>query len=172
MKHKKAICCLLALTFLFNLIIPINVFASESINNNFITDDEISTSQLKNLDDEINNVLEIIDNALITENYEVDWEQVLPKKDGESEINGVPSKAVKEAAKWLKSNWSKVYAKLPDVVKPYLTFDAVTKVIDAYVGFSDTIDEFLTNVVNACLPSFLEWMTPGIVTIISLLLPF
>jgi hypothetical protein len=92
--------------------------------------------------------------------------------DGTVAPNSVVTISVKAAAKWLKSNWSKVYKKLPAPVKKYLKFNVVSKYIDAYVNFSNTIDEFLTKVVNACLPSQLEWMTPAIVTTISLLLPF
>ncbi|ACV61651.1 hypothetical protein Dtox_0738 [Desulfofarcimen acetoxidans DSM 771] len=97
-------------------------------------------------------------------NISINSDQVSSKSIG--------SAAVKKAAQWLKSNWSKVYAKIPTSVKAYFSFDVVSKYIDAYVKYSDTINEYLANIVNACLPSSLEWMTPGIVATIELLLPF
>ncbi|KJR44435.1 hypothetical protein UF75_5184 [Desulfosporosinus sp. I2] len=99
-------------------------------------------------------------------------EAIRPDKEGGVvQPNSIGSAAVKAAAKWLKDNWAKVYAKIPDNLKKYFVADKVFEALDIFVGISDTIDAFLTNVVNYLLPSSLEYMTPTLVKIIGFFLP-
>ncbi|MBW9147354.1 hypothetical protein KTC92_07045 [Clostridium sp. CM027] len=81
-------------------------------------------------------------------------------------------KAVKAAAKWMKANKAKVIKAIPAPLKKYVTFDALTKAIDAYTNYSDSIHNFLTSVVDKMLPEWAEISIPGIVALLELLLPF
>lgn len=84
---------------------------------------------------------------------------------------GKLSAAVKVIKKFLKEKWPKIIKKLPKPVRKILTADAILAVIDAYVEISDTVEELLTNCVNAILPKPLEVLTPGVVAVIMLFLP-
>mgnify|MGYP003227862317 FL=1 len=81
------------------------------------------------------------------------------------------SAAVKVIKKFLKKKWPKIIKKLPKPVRKLLTADAILAVIDAYVDISDSVEDLLTNCINAILPKPLEILTPGIVAVIMLFLP-
>ena len=81
------------------------------------------------------------------------------------------SAAVKGIKKFLKKKWPKIIKKLPKPVRKLLTADAILAVIDAYVDISDSVEDLLTNCINAILPKPLEILTPGIVAVIMLFLP-
>ena len=81
------------------------------------------------------------------------------------------SAAVKVIKKFLKKKWTKIIKKLPKPVRKLLTADAILAVIDAYVDISDSVEDLLTNCINAILPKPLEILTPGIVAVIMLFLP-
>ena len=89
---------------------------------------------------------------------------------GPTEI-GKFSAAVKVIKKFLKKKWPKIIKKLPKPVRKLLTADAILAVIDAYVDISDSVEDLLTNCINAILPKPLEILTPGIVAVIMLFLP-
>ena len=101
----------------------------------------------------------------------IEKEQLKNNTNSSPEERGKLTAAVKVLKKFLKEQWPKIYEKLPKIVQGYLTLDFLIEMIDAYVAVSDTIEELLTNAINAILPSSLEFLTPGIVTIITTLLP-
>ena len=118
-------------------------------------------------------VFSIASNAASTTSTGTNIQGITTKTSSNSSIQprSSASMAVKSAAIWLKSNWTKVYAKIPASVKAYFAFDKVSKALDLYINYSNTVDQFLTDVVNYLLPGYLEWMTPGIVGIIRFFLP-
>lgn len=101
----------------------------------------------------------------------IEKEELKNNANAGPEERGKLSAAVKVLKKFLKEQWPKILEKLPKAVRAYLSLDFLINMIDAYVGVSDTIEELLTNAINALLPSSLEFLTPGIVTIITTLLP-
>lgn len=76
--------------------------------------------------------------------------------DGQVGTRSIASKSVKAAAKWLKNNWSKVVSKAPSWLKPYLKISFLGKAIDAYIGVSDTVEEFVYDVLRYILPDFVS----------------
>ncbi|MCB8815352.1 hypothetical protein [Desulfosporosinus shakirovi] len=152
MKIKK-IALMLVMVLSINIVGSSCVFASSSNNSTLVTSAVESQTRA-------------ITNEAITNTINAQVE------DGTIQPNSVPSAAVKAAAKWLKDNYDKVLNKIPTKYQKYFEFDAFTKVIDAYVGFSDTINELLTNVVSYLLPDFAQAAVPGIVAILELILPF
>jgi len=190
---RQKISVILIFVFLASLLIPVVGFAAETPNEDVFTTQSIEISQMEKLSKDMEKYLNFVDGEFKLDTKKMGKDgysntviQTVEKQYQEFNVsiienssygeqvspNSVPSLLIKKAAQWLKDNWSKVYAKIPDPAKQYFQFNTVSKYIDLYVGISATINEFLTNIVNACLPSWLEWMTPGIVLTIELLLPF
>lgn len=94
------------------------------------------------------------------------------KKDSEIGIKSVGSKSVKLAAEWLQKNWTKVLSKAPSWLKPYLQASFLGEAIDAYIGISDTVEEFVYDVLRYMLPDFVsDWWVDKLTTTIMLLMP-
>lgn len=114
---------------------------------------------------EINQILSTSDLEQIESEKQEMLEDIGPTEKGKL------SAAVKVIKKFLKEKWPKIIKKLPKPVRQILTADAILSVIDAYVEISDSVEELLTNCVNAILPKPLEVLTPGVVAVIMLFLP-
>lgn len=84
---------------------------------------------------------------------------------------GKLSAAVKVIKTFLKEKWPQIIKNLPGPVKTILSAEAILAVLDAYAEISDSVEELLTNCVNAVLPGSLEFLTPGVVAVIMLFLP-
>lgn len=79
------------------------------------------------------------------------------------------SVAIKKAAKWVVENWPKIYNKLPNSVKQYFKLDGFMKVMDQFIGISDSIEDFFHSSFRAMgMP---EWANWAITNVIMLLLP-
>lgn len=84
-------------------------------------------------------------------------------------------KIVVKSVKWLKSNWNVVLNKVPAPVKKtlitYIKIDIFFGLLDKYTNYTDKVEEVLKRALNDMLPWWLEWSTPGIVFVITLLIP-
>lgn len=89
------------------------------------------------------------------------------------ERRSVASKGVKYAAKWLRVNWKIIVRKSPKWIRPYLQATVIGEVIDAYVGISDSVEEFIYNVLRDILPKNVvnDWWVDKLTTTIMLLMP-
>lgn len=126
---------------------------------------EQAVAYISELYDEINVELSNVDKAELEREKERMLSEVGPTERGKL------SAAVKVIKKFLKEKWPEIIKKLPGPVKTILSADAILAVIDAYVEISDSVEDLLTNCINAILPSSLEVLTPGVVAIIMLFLP-
>ena len=126
---------------------------------------EQAVAYISKLYDEINVELSNVDKAELEREKERMLSEVGPTERGKL------SAAVKVIKKFLKEKWPEIIKKLPGPVKTILSADAILAVIDAYVEISDSVEDLLTNCINAILPSSLEVLTPGVVAIIMLFLP-
>lgn len=126
---------------------------------------EQAVAYISELYDEINVELSNVDRAELEREKERMLSEVGPTERGKL------SAAVKVIKKFLKEKWPEIIKKLPGPVKTILSADAILAVIDAYVEISDSVEDLLTNCINAILPSSLEVLTPGVVAIIMLFLP-
>jgi hypothetical protein len=92
--------------------------------------------------------------------------------NGSRSKRSVESVALKAASKWLKSNASKIlkvlgkYAALKGGVHWFIDM------VDAVVGFSDSIDDLVYNVVDKCLPSLSNKQVKAVSNVIRVLMPF
>lgn len=120
---------------------------------------------ISGLYDEINAGLSNVDKSELEREKQRMLSEVGPTERGKL------SAAVKVIKKFLKEKWPEIIKKLPGPVKAILSADAILAVLDAYVGISDSVEELLTNCVNAILPGPLEVLTPGVVAVIMLFLP-
>lgn len=77
--------------------------------------------------------------------------------------------AIKKAAKWVVKNWTTIYNKIPEPAKKYFKLDGFMKVMDQYIGISDSIEDFL----NSCFRDMgmPEWANWAITNAIMVLLP-
>lgn len=101
--------------------------------------------------------------VILKDNYnDNSIEQII--KTGKYQTRSVGSSAVKKSikavARWFKRNGMKVWNKLPSKVKKYFAAQGSTefinklgKAVDAYTDISDSIDEFVYNVLRDVLPS-------------------
>ncbi|MGL6058956.1 MAG: hypothetical protein ACRC17_11650 [Culicoidibacterales bacterium] len=81
----------------------------------------------------------------------------------------VVTKGIKMAYKWLRSNWSKVYNKLPSWAKKYFVFDQFFRFADQWIGISSSIEDFLNRTFRSMgMPENVNW---AITNVIMLLLP-
>lgn len=95
-------------------------------------------------------------------NYDIDY-------SSESNERSIVTTAIKKAIKWLRSNWTKVYNKLPSWAKDYFKFDVFFNICDQFIGISDSVQEFLNNVFRSMgMPENVNW---EITNVIMLLLP-
>lgn len=83
------------------------------------------------------------------------------------------SKAVKYAAKWLRVNYKKIIRKTPKWMRKYIQIDIFMEVIDAYVGVSDSVEEFIHDVLRDVLPKDVvnDWWVDKLTTTIMLIMP-
>lgn len=101
-----------------------------------------------------------------------DVANVLCEESGlNSSVNtkNAPTVAIKKAAKWIVSNWTTIYNKLPNNVKKYFKIDAFISLMDQFIGISDSIQDFLNSTFRAMgMP---EWANWAITNVIMVLLP-
>ncbi|WP_160688665.1 hypothetical protein [Clostridium sp. C2-6-12] len=131
----------------------------------------ITFSEFKNA-----STVEILDeNTILIDGKSYDFNNVanvLCKEiDSQKATTRNPATAgIKKGAKWIVKNWQKIEKKLPDNVKKYFKLDAFMKVMDQYIGISDSIEEFL----NSCfremgMPEWANWaITNAIMVIIPI----
>lgn len=134
-------------------------------NTTFTIEQFENASEIEFLDDDI----------ILIDGQEYDFEVVadtLCKK-----INTIKPKTrnaatvtIKKAAKWLVKNWNKVRKKLPAPLQKYFALDSFIKVMDKYIGISDSIEDFLNNCFRAMgMPESVNWaITNAIMLIIPL----
>lgn len=85
---------------------------------------------------------------------------------------GVPSVAVKGAAKWLKSNAKKMVSVLSKYVMVKGGADFFIQMVDAVVGVSDSIDDLVYNIVDKCAPKLSNKQVKAVANVIMVLMPF
>lgn len=108
------------------------------------------------------NLNDIADSIRADINYDIDY-------NGENQERSAATKAIKVAINWLKSNWTKVYNKLPSWAKKYFKFDFFFSVCDQFIAISDSVQDFLNNVFRRMgMPENVNW---AITNVIMLLLP-
>lgn len=108
-------------------------------------------------------------------NFEKDLRNSFSNFDNGEEViseRGVGSFIVKKAANWLKRNARKVlnvlgkYAALKGGVEWFMS------ICDAALGFSESIDELVYNIVDACFPSWSNSTVSRVARVIRAIMPF
>lgn len=94
--------------------------------------------------------------------YNINYEEDIKER-------GVKTKLIKKALNWLKSNWKKVYDKVPSWMKKYIVFDRIFAIADQFIGISDGVEDFFHRVFRAAgMPENVNWF---VTNVIMLLLP-
>ncbi|XOQ47677.1 MAG: hypothetical protein ACFWUM_02030 [Eubacteriales bacterium] len=174
-KLKKLTLGVLIGTLAFNSLAP-SVYAMSNSNTqsqiysqNIVGNIEISDQEMQKFEDDLvkmmkdDKILQEELKAILKDNdNDNSTEQIL--RNGKYQIRSVGSsaakKAIKAVANWFKRNGMKVWNKLPSKVKKYFAaqgaagfINKLGQVVDAYTDISDSIDEFVYNVLRGVLPS-------------------
>lgn len=161
-----------------NVIIPaLSVSAKEKINENAITYNQeikegtsITVEEFKNATS-----IEILDEDTILINEKsYDFAYVAGVLCNEIDLTTPNTKSaasvtIKKAAKWVVTNWTKIYNKIPDSMKKYFKLDGFISVMDQFIGISDSVEDFFHNCFREMgMPESVNW---AITNVIMLLLP-
>lgn len=165
MKHSKIITLVLTGIITASVTLPsIQVSATTLNSNNFseinINKKKLSPKELLELTIWMNSLKEDAKNGKF-ENIETGIEPRAPGK-------GI----VLKAGKWLMKNWSKVVAKAPKWLKPYLKYNFAIRVIEKYLDISTTIDNLVWRVLRELLPSWIpDPVVGGLKNVIVTIIP-